>query len=186
MTSAKGEPHDAYDCGGRRRYPAVDRRLGSWHARQGKTDSTPMTALAERYVKTVLALGQHDKDYVDAYYGPPEWKREVRCHKDSLDAIAAQAGAARATWRSSRPGSDEMERLRHQYLDRQLVGPRGARPHRQGRTAHRSTRSRRRSTTPSRLRTRRRTSRRSSIRSRSDSRGRARWPSATTRGGGRS
>ena len=26
-----------------------------------------MDGLAERYVKTVLALGQHDKDYVDAY-----------------------------------------------------------------------------------------------------------------------
>ena len=33
-----------------------------------------MNALAERYVKLVLALGQHDPDYVDAYYGPPEWR----------------------------------------------------------------------------------------------------------------
>ena len=95
---------------------------GSWnlHARQGKPDSTPMTALAERYVKTVLALGQHDKDYVDAYYGPPEWKREVEATKKTLDEIAAQAGAARSDLARLPSGSDELSRLRHQYLERQL------------------------------------------------------------------
>ena len=37
----------------------------------GHTQSnTPMNELAERYVKLVLAMGQHDADYVDAYYGP--------------------------------------------------------------------------------------------------------------------
>ena len=29
-----------------------------------------MTPLAERYIKLVLALGQHDPHYVDAYDGP--------------------------------------------------------------------------------------------------------------------
>jgi hypothetical protein len=33
-----------------------------------------MNAVAERYVHLVLALGQHDPDYVDAFYGPAEWK----------------------------------------------------------------------------------------------------------------
>ena len=35
-----------------------------------------MDTIAEQYVKLVLALGQHDADYVDAYYGPPERKKE--------------------------------------------------------------------------------------------------------------
>jgi hypothetical protein len=30
--------------------------------------------IAERYVRLVLAIGQHDPDYVDAYYGNPEWR----------------------------------------------------------------------------------------------------------------
>ena len=30
--------------------------------------------LAESYVKLVLAVGRHDALYVDAFYGPPEWK----------------------------------------------------------------------------------------------------------------
>jgi len=33
--------------------------------------------LAESYVKLVLAVGQHDGDYVDAYYGPGEWRTEA-------------------------------------------------------------------------------------------------------------
>ena len=37
----------------------------------------PMTPLAERYVKLVLALGQHDAGYVDAYYGPQGWKDQA-------------------------------------------------------------------------------------------------------------
>ncbi|MDH4126321.1 MAG: hypothetical protein OEW64_08260 [Gammaproteobacteria bacterium] len=34
--------------------------------------------LAEQYVKLALALGQHDPDYVDAYFGPKEWRDDAR------------------------------------------------------------------------------------------------------------
>jgi hypothetical protein len=104
--------------------------VGLWtlHAEQAKPDATtPMNALAERYVKTVLALGQHDKDYVDAYYGPPEWKRQVEEGKKTLDEIAADARAARsdlarlvAASRSNQGPEAELNKLREQYLDRQL------------------------------------------------------------------
>ena len=50
-----------------------------------------MNDIAERYVKLVLALGQHDADYVDAYYGPPEWKQEAERRKVPLDELAARA-----------------------------------------------------------------------------------------------
>jgi hypothetical protein len=33
-----------------------------------------MNTIAERYVKLVLKIGVYDTDYVDAYYGPNEWK----------------------------------------------------------------------------------------------------------------
>jgi hypothetical protein len=46
-----------------------------------------MNDAAERYVKLVLAIGEHDPDYVDAYYGPPEW----RGAKQPLEAIHASA-----------------------------------------------------------------------------------------------
>jgi len=40
-----------------------------------------MSKIAHDYVHLVLALGQHDKDYVDAYYGPPEIKKEAEAAK---------------------------------------------------------------------------------------------------------
>jgi len=34
--------------------------------------------IAEPYVKLVLAVGQHDADYVDAYYGPPDGRQKQK------------------------------------------------------------------------------------------------------------
>ena len=80
----------------------------------------PMTTIAERYVKLVLALGQHDADYVDAYYGPAEWKKEAESKKIPLDDIAASAQSLLRDLGGTPSGGDEMERLRHQYIDKQL------------------------------------------------------------------
>ncbi|WP_237144085.1 DUF885 domain-containing protein [Pontibacter pamirensis] len=43
-------------------------------AKQQEANVLPMDALAEQYVKTLLRIGQHDSDFVDAYYGPEEWR----------------------------------------------------------------------------------------------------------------
>ena len=56
-----------------------------------------MNAVAERYTHLVLALGQHDPDYVDAFYGPSEWKTQAEKEKKSLDAIGAEAAELSAT-----------------------------------------------------------------------------------------
>src|SRR5262245_21025857 len=50
-----------------------------------------MDLSAEAYVKLVLALGEHDPDYVDAYYGPPAWKKDVAAEHKGLDQIRADA-----------------------------------------------------------------------------------------------
>ena len=78
---------------------------------------TSVNEIAEAYVKLVLAMGQHDPDYVDAYYGPPEWKKQ---DKKPLDAIAFEATQLREQLgKISKPAS-EMERLRREYLTKQL------------------------------------------------------------------
>jgi hypothetical protein len=77
-----------------------------------------MNAISERYVKLVLALGEHDADYVDAYYGPPEWREQVKAHKQSLDEIRAGAVAVIAELKSKTP-VDNMQALRLKYLRRQ-------------------------------------------------------------------
>ena len=39
-----------------------------------------MNGIAEHYAHLVLALGQHNPDYVDAFYGPAEWKTQREEH----------------------------------------------------------------------------------------------------------
>lgn len=80
-----------------------------------------MDSLAPGYVKLVLALGQHDADYVDAFYGPPEWKTEAERTKLPLADIDRQ-GASLIEQLGEKPpeSKDELIPLRHQYLRRQL------------------------------------------------------------------
>ena len=68
-------------------------------------------------MKLVLAMGQHDPDYVDAYYGPPEWKKQ---EKKPLDAIARDATRLRDQLTKISKSTDEMEQLRCAYLAKQL------------------------------------------------------------------
>lgn len=46
-----------------------------------------MDKIAEGYVRQVLALGEHDPNYVDAYYGPAAWRDSEKQQKRSLLAI---------------------------------------------------------------------------------------------------
>ena len=80
-----------------------------------------MNSIAERYVKLVLALGRHDADYVDAYYGPPEWKKEADAATIPLDTVAARVKALMDEVAATAVPPDELERLRRQYLGRQLA-----------------------------------------------------------------
>jgi hypothetical protein len=80
---------------------------------------TSIKEIAEAYVKLVLAMGQQDPDYVDAYYGPPEWKK-LSQKKKPLDAIAHDATRLRDQLANNSKPADEMERLRSAYLTKQL------------------------------------------------------------------
>ncbi len=79
-----------------------------------------MNTIAEAYVKLVLAMGQHDADYVDAYYGPPEWKNAAAKEKRTLDVIRADAGRLREALDKIPAPADEPGRLRRESLTKQL------------------------------------------------------------------
>ena len=83
--------------------------------------ATTMDRIAEDYVKLVLAVGQHDADYVDAYYGPAEWKKAADAAKVPLDSLTARAAELLSAANAERAPSDEMSQLRLQYLQRQLA-----------------------------------------------------------------
>jgi len=87
---------------------------------QPEQPATIISKTAERYVQLVLAMGQHDLDYVDAFYGPAEWKSAVEKQKGPLDAIGTEAARLRELLVTTAVAADEMERLRREYLTKQL------------------------------------------------------------------
>ena len=82
---------------------------------------TSMNTAAERYVRLVLSLGEHDADYVDAYYGNPQWREEIKANKPSLDAIYQSALDLQRELRTIPLPDAEIERLRLEYLRRQTA-----------------------------------------------------------------
>jgi len=86
--------------------------------------SAPMSldTIAEAYVKLVLAVGQHDGDYVDAYYGPAEWKNAAEGAPLDLPTIRRRAAELITAVESASVGdADEMVALRRKYLKAQLA-----------------------------------------------------------------
>ena len=81
-----------------------------------------MDTIAQRYVRLVLAVGRYDPDYVDAYYGPEEWRVAAEKGKEPLDSIAAEARSlvSRLEAIDQSGLTDEMLRLRRDYLKGQL------------------------------------------------------------------
>lgn len=75
--------------------------------------------LARQYVRLVLAVGHHDPDYVDAFYGPVELKDGTAAK--SLLEIQREAAGLLVSMRAPVPaGTDQMLRIRRRYLIRQL------------------------------------------------------------------
>src|SRR5437762_6392952 len=79
-----------------------------------------MNTVAERYAHLVLALGQHDPDYVDAFYGPAEWKTQAEKEKKPLDAIGAEAAELIAALAKTPMAGDGLLQLRREYLQKQI------------------------------------------------------------------
>ena len=79
--------------------------------------SAQLDPVAEQYVRLALALGEHDSDYVDAYFGPAEWRDEARQEGLQLAAISARADALAPTVEAlDTTGADRLLVLRHDFL----------------------------------------------------------------------
>jgi hypothetical protein len=80
-----------------------------------------MNEIAERYVKLVLLVGQHDRNFVDAYYGDAAWKPTGA--PVALEELAKRATAIRADLQAiaTDSDSDPLVPLRHAYLDKQTA-----------------------------------------------------------------
>jgi hypothetical protein len=85
----------------------------------------PYRQISETYVRLVLAVGQHDADYVDAYYGPDRLRTEAATDKLPLPEIATRAAALETeiakTALPSLKDEADLWRLRKQYFERQVA-----------------------------------------------------------------
>lgn len=87
---------------------------------QSTADPGPaLDAAAEKYVKLALSMGQYDRDFVDAYYGPEEWKTEAEANPIPFDAIKGKVEELLEEVRGI-SGGDRMQQLRKNYLEKQL------------------------------------------------------------------
>jgi hypothetical protein len=77
-----------------------------------------LNTLAERYVRLVLDIGEHEEGYIDAYYGPEAWKAEAQAHPRSLAQLKTDAEALRAELAASAAAaSDAAEARRARTLE---------------------------------------------------------------------
>ena len=76
--------------------------------------------IARDYTHLVLAMGQHDADYVDAFYGPAEWKTQAAAEKKPLDAIREEAMELFAQLAAIPLPEQTIDQLRLSYLSKQL------------------------------------------------------------------
>ena len=88
-----------------------------------KPDVTPvLNQAAEQYVKLALALGVQDPDYVDAYYGPPQWKEEAAKQKLSYFQIRKSALDLQTELMNADVSEAPPEvRQRRQFLSKQVL-----------------------------------------------------------------
>jgi len=83
-----------------------------------------MNSIAEGYVKLVLEVGKYDPMYVDAYYGPKEWKpKDENLTFDStanVKLISEADSLLNELELLSEYNATELETLRYRYLYKQL------------------------------------------------------------------
>lgn len=85
-----------------------------------------MDLVAEEYVKLVLNIGQYDADFVDAYYGPKEWrdnlKTDLQFDSTVYKTLSSKTDALLNDLESlSEYKATELETLRFRYLYKQLL-----------------------------------------------------------------
>jgi hypothetical protein len=86
---------------------------------------TQLDALAETYVRLSLEIGTHEDGYIDAYYGPPEWKTEAEAAPRSIDELQAATTVLQGEVdRIAASGIDDLEMRRARTLSAYIAAAR--------------------------------------------------------------
>ncbi len=88
----------------------------------GGCGKSKMDRIAESYVKLVLECGVYDDMFVDAYYGPAEWRDAAENAPRELPALREAAATLLGELRAlPAPPAGTLEERRHLFLEKQLV-----------------------------------------------------------------
>lgn len=85
-----------------------------------------LDTIAENYVKLALKTGQYDPDFIDAYYGPEEWKQALNTATET-DSIPFEELKWQATYllmdleELNVDAYDSIKILRYRYLHNQII-----------------------------------------------------------------
>jgi hypothetical protein len=85
----------------------------------GSRDS--LDAIARDYVAVTLELGERDEGYVDAYYGPAEWRVEARANPRSIADLDLAVAALERRLDAIVTPEAGLDRRRQRFLQAQLV-----------------------------------------------------------------
>ena len=75
-----------------------------------------LDAIARDYVRLQLEIDARDEGYVDAYYGPPEWREAARANPRTVPQLAAAAAALHARARAIDPAMVDPPNRRRDFL----------------------------------------------------------------------
>lgn len=74
---------------------------------RAEAEEQALNALARDYVGLILEIGEHEDGYVDAYYGPAEWRDQAKAGKRPLPQLLTAANALVAQLESSRASAPD-------------------------------------------------------------------------------
>jgi hypothetical protein len=86
----------------------------------GAAGPQSLDALSEEYVRLGLAWGEHDEAYVDAYYGPPEWREQAKRAAATAKQLQERAQTLAAQLSETAVPATPIDAQRRSYLIAQL------------------------------------------------------------------
>ncbi len=86
---------------------------------------TVLDEAAQDYVHLVLEIGAHEKGYVDAYFGPPQWRVNAETHPRNISELKAEADRIQSALSAMDASTQQpMERRRNAWLKASVASAR--------------------------------------------------------------
>jgi hypothetical protein len=86
---------------------------------------TTLDDAAQDYVHLMLEIGAHEKGFVDAYFGPPEWRIDAEAHPRNISELKAEADRIQSSLSATDTSAQQpMEHRRNVWLKASVASAR--------------------------------------------------------------